>query len=133
VDAPDTAKLSQVGLLAGLDESQLEVIANWLEAESVYVGAEMTHEGAAGYAFCIIHDASAEVLIGGEVIRSLGPGDFFGELSMLGEGRQTATVRVTSPGTVWTMFGTRFRQLQIEHSEIAAVIEATATDRLAGH
>jgi CRP-like cAMP-binding protein len=132
VDAPDIDKLSRVSLFAGLDKSQLNVMANWLEAESVYVGADMTHEGAAGYAFCIIDDASADVLIDGEVVRSLGPGDFFGELSMLGEGRQTATVRITSPGTIWTLFGTRFRQLQIEQPEIATVIEKTAADRLAG-
>jgi CRP/FNR family cyclic AMP-dependent transcriptional regulator len=132
VDAPDVAKLSRVGLFADLDEAQLHVMANWLETEAVYVGADMTHEGASGYAFCIIEDAAADVLIGGEVVRSLGPGDFFGELSMLGEGRQTATVRITSPGTVWTLFGTRFRQLQIEQPEIAAVIEETAADRLAG-
>src|ERR1039457_7655751 len=89
----------------------------------------MTHEGASGYAFFVLHAGAADVVVGGNVVRTLGPGDFFGELSMLGDGRQTATVTVTRPSTIWTMFGTRFRELQQQHPEIAAAIEKVATER----
>jgi CRP-like cAMP-binding protein len=132
VTAPDVVDLARVGLLGGLGEPDLRVIADWLDVRSVYVGEELTHEGASGYAFFILHEGTADVRIGDEVIRTLGPGEFFGELSILGDGLHTATVRITKPGVVWTLFGTRFRQLQIEHPQIAAEIERTARQRLAG-
>jgi len=108
----------------------LRIIASWLEVTDAPPGSQLTHEGGAGYAFSMLHTGSADVLVHGEVVRRLGAGDYFGELSMLGNGRQTATVKVTSPATVWTMFGTRFRELQKLHPDIAAAIERTAAERL---
>jgi CRP/FNR family transcriptional regulator, cyclic AMP receptor protein len=124
------AELANTPIFAGLDQASLDVLVNWIDSESVHVGQELTHEGSHGYAFFVLHEGTAEVLVDHVVVRTLGPNDYFGEISILGTGRQTATVRVTSAGTVWTMFGTRFRQLQIEHPEIAATIEATANERL---
>jgi CRP-like cAMP-binding protein len=59
------------------------------------------------------------VIQGDEEIRQLGPGDFFGELSIVGDGRRTATVKATSPVTVWSMFGTQFRRLEQQFPEVA--------------
>jgi CRP-like cAMP-binding protein len=128
--SPDAADLAGTELFAGLDEPSREVLTGWLDGEEVPAGRDLTHEGAAGYAFFVLHEGSADVLIDGRVVRTLGPGDYFGELSILGTGRQTATVRTTSTAVIWTMFGTRFRQLQIEHPDIAAAIEHTASVRL---
>jgi CRP/FNR family transcriptional regulator, cyclic AMP receptor protein len=128
--SPAAADLASTALFAQLDEQSRLVLAGWLDSEEVPPGRELTHEGAAGYAFFVLHEGVADVLIDGGVVRTLGAGDYFGELSILGTGRQTATVRTTSPAVVWTMFGTRFRQLQIEHPEIAAVISQTASERL---
>ena len=52
-------------------------------------------------------------------IRQLGPGDFLGELSIIGDGHRTATVKATSQVTVWSMFGTRFRSLEQQFPELA--------------
>jgi voltage-gated potassium channel len=59
----------------------------------------------------------------------LGPGDYFGEVAILGDGRRSATVTTTSPARVLVLFGTEFRRLQQEHPEIAARLEAVATER----
>lgn len=122
--------VSRVALFAGLDEPDQRVVASWLDVGEYQPGYKLTHEGASGYAFFVLHAGAADVVVGGNVVRKLGPGDFFGELSMLGDGRQTATVTITTPSTVWTMFGTRFRELQQQHPEIAAAIEKVAAERV---
>ena len=126
----DPSDLSRVALFAGLDVPDQRVVATWLDVGEFEPGYKMTHEGASGYAFFVLHAGAADVVVGGNVVRTLGPGDFFGELSMLGDGRQTATVTVTRPSTIWTMFGTRFRELQQQHPEIAAAIEKVASERV---
>ena len=122
--------LSHIALFAGLAEPDQQVVASWLDVGEFAPGYKLTHEGASGYAFFVLHAGAADVVVGGNVVRTLGPGDFFGELSMLGNGRQTATVTVTTPSTVWTMFGTRFRELQQQHPEIASSIERVASERV---
>ena len=66
---------------------------------------------------------------GDEELRRLGPGDFFGEAAILGDGRRTADwSRIDLE--LLAMFGTRFRVLQMEMPELAAMIEATMRERL---
>jgi CRP-like cAMP-binding protein len=129
--AIDLSQLARTPLFAGLSDPDLRILAEWLDVDEVPTGWQLTHEGATGYAFFVLHEGAADVVVGGAVVRSLEPGDFFGEIAILGGGRQTATVVATSPAVVWTMFGTRFRQMQQEHPDLAAVIERTATERLA--
>ena len=126
----NASDLSRIALFAGLSESDQQVVATWLDVGEFAPGYKLTHEGASGYAFYVLYHGAADVVVGGSVVRTLGAGDFFGELSMLGNGRQTATVTVTAPSTVWTMFGTRFRELQQQHPEIAAAIEKVAAERV---
>jgi CRP-like cAMP-binding protein len=64
------------------------------------------------------------VTINGIEVRTLGPGDFFGELAILGDGRRTATVTTASPSQVLVLFGTEFRRLQKEYPETAERIES---------
>jgi len=66
----------------------------------------------------------AAVTIDGSEVRTLQPGDFFGELAILGDGRRTATVTTESPVRVLVLFGTEFRQLQQEYPELVAQIES---------
>jgi CRP-like cAMP-binding protein len=117
-------------LFGELDDADREVVAHWLEAEPVSEGQRLTHEGASGYAFYVLVSGSADVILHGESVATLGRGDFFGEIAILDEGRQTATVQMTTPGEVWSMFGTRFRELQMQYPRIAEVIQRTARARM---
>jgi CRP-like cAMP-binding protein len=130
MESPDTASLTKVALFSDLSQAELDVLATWLEVDELKVGWTLTKEGAAGYAFRVLAEGTADVIIDGAVVATLGAGDFFGELSLLGAGRQTATVTLTSASTVWTMTGTRFRELSHDHPEIADAISKTAEARL---
>jgi CRP-like cAMP-binding protein len=54
-------------------------------------------EGAPGYTFFVLVEGTAAVTSEGQTLAVLTPGDFFGEVAILGDGRRTATVTSTSP------------------------------------
>jgi CRP/FNR family transcriptional regulator, cyclic AMP receptor protein len=113
-----------IPLFAGLGSDERRSVAPWFELEDVSEGVKLTGEGASGYSFFVLREGAATVSIDGNEVRTLGPGDFFGELALLGDGRRTATVTTNSPARVLVLFGTEFRQLQQDRPEIAARIEA---------
>jgi CRP/FNR family cyclic AMP-dependent transcriptional regulator len=97
--------------------------------KAVSPGVRLTGEDASGYSFFVLTEGSASVTADGTELRSLGPGDYFGEIALLDGGRRTATVTTTTPATVLVLFGTEFRRLQQSQPEIAARIEATMRER----
>jgi len=113
-----------VPLFADLEPDEREALASWFEIQEVSAGVKLTGEGASGYSFFVLREGTAAVTIDGSEVRTLQPGDFFGELAILGDGRRTATVTTESPVRVLVLFGTEFRQLQQEYPELVAQIES---------
>ena len=122
---PSPEDVATLPLFAGLKPAEIRLIASWFVVEERDAGASLTREGTPGYAFFVLRDGTATVHQGDETIRKLGPGDFFGELAIVGLSDRTATVRATSPVVVWTMFGTRFRNLEAQFPELADTIRTT--------
>jgi CRP-like cAMP-binding protein len=116
--------LAGIPLFDALEPDERAAIAPWFELEGVGPGIRLTGEGASGYSFFVLRDGTATVTINGIEVRTLGPGDFFGELAILGDGRRTATVTTASASHVLVLFGTEFRRLQQEYPETAARIES---------
>ena len=123
-------ELIGIPLFASLSDADRSELANWFEARATSVGVRLIGEGAAGYSFFVLTEGSAEVTIDGEKVAELGPGDFFGELAILGDGYRSATVTMSSPGRVLVMFGTDFRRLQQEKPEIASMVEGAVRTRV---
>jgi CRP-like cAMP-binding protein len=126
------ADLSNLPLFNGLDDDQLGELATWFHLESQAGGTRLVGEGAPGYTFFILTDGTAAVTSEGQSLATLGPGDFFGEIAILGDGRRSATVTSTSPVRVLVMFGTEFRRLEAAHPEIASRIAEAMQVRVAG-
>ena len=124
MSAAAAADLAGIPLFDPLEPDERAAIAPWFELEDVSPGVKLTGEGASGYSFFVLREGTATVSIDGTEVRTLGPGDFFGELALLGDGRRTATVTAASPSQVLVLFGTEFRQLQQEHPQLAARIES---------
>ena len=127
---PTAADLAQVPLLAALPEEMLTTLASRFEPEDHAAGHRVVIEGSPGYAFYIVSTGSLTVTREGQVLSTLGPRDFFGEISIMGEGLRTATVTATEPSEVWALFGTSFRVLQGSHPDIAAALEQAMNERL---
>ena len=116
--------LAGIPLFDPLGPDERAAIAPWFELDDVGPGVKLTGEGASGYSFYVLREGSATVSIDGIEVRTLAPGDFFGELAILGDGRRTATVTTASPSRVLVLFGTGLRQLRQEYPEIATRIES---------
>lgn len=123
--APATADdLTGIPLFDTLETEERAALAPWFELEAVSADVRLTGEGAPGYSFFVLREGTATVSIDNIEARTLGRGDFFGELALLGEGRRTATVTTDSPSRVLVLFGTEFRRLQQEFPQLAAQIES---------
>jgi CRP-like cAMP-binding protein len=119
-----TDDLGGIPLFGVLEPDERAAIAPWFELQDVSAGVNLTGEGASGYEFFVLRDGTATVTVDGTEVRTLGPGDFFGELAILGDGRRTATVTTASQAQVLVLFGTEFRRLQQEYPETAERIES---------
>jgi CRP-like cAMP-binding protein len=95
-------------------------------------GRHAGRRGRARLHVLVLAEGTAAVASNGEAVASLGPGDFFGEVAILGAGRRTASVTSTSPVRLLAMFGTEFRQLEAAHPEIASRLGQAMRARFVG-
>jgi CRP-like cAMP-binding protein len=125
----DPDDLASIPLFAALSDDERRSIAVLFEPRNVGAGERLVGEGAHGYSFYVLQEGEAIVTADGQDLGSLGPGDFFGEIALIGDGQRTATVTATSEARVLVMFGTDFRVLQLQQPQTAARIEAAMRAR----
>ena len=99
---PSVARLREIGLFGGLGDDILETFIAGLAQIQLASGADVFHEGEAGRDLFVILDGEVEVLRrskrGHETrVALLGPGDWFGEMSILDVLPRSATMRVVAP------------------------------------
>jgi CRP/FNR family cyclic AMP-dependent transcriptional regulator len=114
VAAVDLGMLRQAELFSALTPEQIRPFAEAAREATHPVGETLTEEGSHGHRFHLLLEGSATVDRGGEEVATIGPGDFVGEIGLLGGGPSTATVRCTSP----------VRALTLRREEFWAVLEA---------
>ena len=89
--------------LAGLEffshckERQLGDLCRLAVERSLPAGAELCHQGDFENEVFVVLDGSAEVSVDGAVVGATTVGEIVGELSMLGSGRRSATLRALEP------------------------------------
>jgi len=82
-------------------------------------GETVTAEGSTGVGFFVIESGNAKVTIGGEERRTLGPGDYFGEVALLNESARTATITAERDLKCYGLTSWEFRPLVETHGSIA--------------
>lgn len=93
----DVECLAGVPMFQGLSEKELKTVAACAHRETYGAGAEVVTQGKAGGPFFVILEGTAEVLIDGVAQRTLGEGDFFGEMALLEHRPRAGTVRALEP------------------------------------
>ena len=125
----NTKRLAELPLFEGLDEEALRTVSKVAQEVSVQEGAELVREGDYSYDLTIIDEGQAQVISDGQVVATLGPGDVFGEMGVLGKALRNATVTATTPMRLITLTGWDLRRLRGRIPELEQRVAALASDR----
>lgn len=125
----DAQTLAPIDLFAGLTADQLDGCSSLFTEQRVLMGEHLTDENEFGYSFFVVLDGHVKVLVDGQEVAALGPGDHFGERALVGGERRNATVTATETTRVAKMMTWDFAKLLDDHPELARRIEAKAAER----
>jgi CRP-like cAMP-binding protein len=122
--------LSRVPLFAGIGRRELKRLAERMSARTFREGEVAVEEGRGGAGFWLIEDGEAAVSVQGKVVRTIGPGDYFGEIALIDEGPRSATVTAATDMRCRGMAAWEFRPFVVEHPDVAWTILQTLAGRL---
>jgi CRP-like cAMP-binding protein len=125
----DEARLSALPLFQGLNRKERRALAPRADEVELEEGRVIVREGEWPYEFFAIEEGTAEVRRGDQLLAELGPGDFFGEMALVGDTRRNATVVATSSLKVVVMTAQAFRQTARELPEVAEKLQAAIEER----
>jgi CRP-like cAMP-binding protein len=127
----DSSRLAAISFFAQLDSRDLESIAARASETTAAAGDALATEGDFGYALYAIESGTADVTRDGTTMRTLGPGDVFGEIAVLASGRRTASVTATSPMELITLFNRDVWALERECPGVAERLRTLIAERQA--
>jgi CRP/FNR family transcriptional regulator, cyclic AMP receptor protein len=100
----ESSRIAAIPPFADLPEGDLEAIASIARELDIAAGTSLASEGDFGHTLYAIEAGTADVVIGGETVRTVGPGELIGEAAVLSSGRRTASVVATSPMRLIALF-----------------------------
>jgi len=122
--------LRKIPLFASCSAHDLRSIASRAQTREFPAGATLCTQGERGDGFFVIVDGRAEARRDGSVLRSMGPGDFFGEIALIDEGTRTATVTSTTALRCFVIRSPHFRDVLGQNANVAVRILDAVTRRL---
>jgi CRP/FNR family cyclic AMP-dependent transcriptional regulator len=110
--------LRQVPLFSGLDKRELGMVSKLIKEQTYAEGDTIVKAGAGGHGLYIIREGNVSVIQDGKTVATMGPGQFFGEISVLDPGPRTADVRADTPTTCLTLISWEVKPLLMENASI---------------
>ncbi len=125
--------LRRVPFLQGAGEDLLRAIAVALKPIVFSPGDYVFHAGDAGHAMYFISGGDLEVVDReGKVIATIGAGDFFGEIALLGDHKRTAGVRAIDYCDLYALGTEDFERVLGDFPQFAEEVRRMAKSRQAG-
>ena len=122
--------LKKVPLFSALSRRHLDMIARHADEVKRNAGTVLARQGARGLEFLLIVEGSARVEKDGKVIAHLGPGDFFGEMSLIDGKPRSATVVADTPVQLLVVDVRSFGRLLDTVPGLSKKVMATLCERL---
>lgn len=130
------AALDALPLFAGVPAEDRAALAGQFEKRATRKDEVLIKQGGQGSVFYVLPSGKVRVERdeAGAVkrIADLGPGSFFGEMSLISSEPRNASVVVEEPGEILTLSRVSFRQILEKHPAVAEAIEKTAAQRRGG-
>ena len=111
--------LQKAPLWSGLTEKELRVIARSFKELKYESGDIIVRKGEVGIGFYLVADGSVEVRSDGKVLSKLGPGQFFGEMSILDGQPRSADVVALEPSRCLALTSWSFKSIVSNQPKMA--------------
>jgi CRP/FNR family transcriptional regulator, cyclic AMP receptor protein len=125
----DEARLRAIPLFEGLGRKERREVARQADEVEVDASRNLVREGEFAYEFFAIEEGTAEVRRGDQLLAELGPGDFFGEMGLIGQVTRNASVVATSPMRLLVLTGSAFRHIERELPAVSKQIRKAIEER----
>ena len=122
-------EINQVPLFSELSRNEIKSLKMLMTEIGISSGRTVVREGDVGREFMIILSGTASVSKQGNKFATLGPGDFFGELSLLGKGPRSATVTAETDLQLKALNRGEFATMLDKNPKIAEKVLADAHSR----
>jgi CRP/FNR family cyclic AMP-dependent transcriptional regulator len=111
--------LQKTSLWSGLSNKDLKLIAKASKERSFETGETIVQKGQGGVGFYLVLEGSVEVRSNGTMLAKLGPGQFFGEMSVIDNEPRSADVVAVEPARCLILSAWSFNALMSENPRIA--------------
>jgi CRP/FNR family transcriptional regulator, cyclic AMP receptor protein len=122
--------LAACPLFSGLDEDGLAAVSAAAIEVEFPAGRVIARQGEIGTGFFVIAEGSVRVVRDGQVLARLGPGDFFGELSVIDGAPRNAQVAADAPTRCLAIPSWDFEQVLRQHPGVALTVLRVVVARL---
>ena len=116
--------LRRVKILAGLSDAKLQRLAQLMEFQRIRQWTVVVKQGEPGDAMYLILEGELRVrlIAGGKetILSTLGPGEFFGDMSLFDQGPRSADVVANADSTVLKITAAAFEDLTSKAPDLAA-------------
>ena len=123
VTGVDPRALQRVKILAGLNDAQLQRFAEFMEVEQIPQWTVIVKQGDPGDTMYLIIQGELRVrlnVMGKEtILATLGPGEFFGDISLFDHGPRSADVVANTDSIVLKITAKAFEELSKKAPELA--------------
>jgi len=111
--------LAKVPLFSMLSKRDLARLANNAHDRTFPAGTVITEQEETGVTFGVIVEGQASVSVHGKLARTLGPGDYFGEMALIDHSFRSATITADTDLRCLLFTAWVFRPFAMEHPETA--------------
>lgn len=125
-----TELLAGCPLFQGVEGDHLAAVGDKATEVEYSTGRVIARQGEIGTGFFIVVDGRVKVVRDGEVLALLGPGEFFGELSVLDRLPRVAQVVADAPTRCLALASWDFEQVLLDHPALALAILRGLAGRL---
>ena len=111
--------LGKTSLWSGLSKQELKAIVNNSKERRFEGGQIIASKGEGGVGFYLVLDGAVEIRSDGKSLSRLGPGQFFGEMSIIDNQPRSADVVAVEPSRVLILTAWKFKGLISENPKMA--------------